>query len=103
MADHREYLIPPFTNREVLQALALVMPADGVEAIRSEAMPALDAPCTASMPVSTLLLLATISEEFAGRIVEHRPDLRDDVARVRRDPAAYVEAHRMPGPDGETS
>jgi hypothetical protein len=86
--------LPPFTNGEVLHALSLVMPDEIVAAARRESNASPAEPCTFWVSDSILLVLATISDDFASRVTEFRPDLRQRVDEVRHDPAVYIQALR---------
>ena len=84
--------MPPFTNGEVLHALSLVMPDEMVAAARRESGASPAEPCIFWMSDSILLVLATISDDFAGRVTGFRPDLRQRVDEVRHDPVGYIQA-----------
>lgn len=99
--DPRRFDLAPFTLAELLDALALVMPAGLVDLYRTEAAGWPDAPGMASVTDSMLLILSAVSESHAARVVAHRPDLRERVAAVRADPAGYLESARMHPSDGE--
>ena len=86
----------PFTKTELFSALELVMPADLVEMQRNELREWPDEPGTLPIGDDMLLILAAVSESHAARVVSFRPDLREQVAGVRADPAAFLESRRMP-------
>lgn len=98
---------PPFTNAEVLDAFALVMPGEMAEAARRESNVAPGEPCAFWVSDSILLVLAAASDDLARRVAGFRPDLRERVSEVRRDPEAYIQAMRTEfgqpggGPDSE--
>ena len=86
--------IPRFTNGEILQAFAEVMPASETEGARTVLVPP-DELCHALVTDGFYMLMAALSPEHAERIVEARPDLAAEVARVRADPGGYLARHRL--------
>ena len=89
------FSLAPFTSTELFDALALVMPAGLVRLYRRDMADGSDTPGTASVTDGMLLILAAVSEGHAARVVAHRPDLREQVAAVRADPAGFLESERM--------
>ena len=86
--------LAPFTKTELLEALAAVMPAEAVEEFRTDLRDFPDEPDTMTITDGILLVLAALSDEYARRVIEVRPDLRDGVAAVRENPAAHLERVR---------
>jgi hypothetical protein len=85
--------IPHFTNGEILQAFAEVMPAPATEGARAALGPA-DELCRAFVTDSFYMIMAALSAEYAEWIVGARPDLAE-VASVRADPEGYLARHRF--------
>jgi len=82
--------VGPFTKTELLEAMAAVMPVEVVQLYRAELSEVLEEEARMSITDPMLLILAALSEGGAERLLEARPDLRDQVADVRADPAAYL-------------
>lgn len=89
------FSLAPFTMSELLDALALVVPAGLVGLYRRDMADRPDTPGTASVTDGMLLILAAVSEGHAARVAEHRPDLREQVRAARADPAGFLESERM--------
>jgi hypothetical protein len=70
------------------------MPPDAIQAFRAEIGAHPDEPCRFWVSDGLLLVLASISAEFEGRVLTHRPDLVERVADVRRNPGAFVDLMR---------
>jgi hypothetical protein len=86
--------IPRFTNAEVLEAFAAVMPPAQVDALRQAIGAKPREQSRVAITDTFYLVLAALSPEYAGRIVRSRPDLADAVADVQRDPRRYIEDRR---------
>lgn len=91
----------PFTRDEVLRAESLLGSREHarliVRAIYDE--PDAETMGVTIMPLS-LLLLATLSEDVARRVVEYRPALREEVEQVRADPDGWLARLRAANPEG---
>lgn len=92
--DHGRLAPSLFSLGDVLDAMALAFPSDLVEVWRRELLDAPGAPGTFSLTDGMLLILAAASQEHAAKVVGVRPDLAEQVARVRIDPEAYLETVR---------
>lgn len=83
--------VSPFTRREAAAALALIMPRDVARIAAWKMFRALrKGEGGFTFAGDTVLLLAVASDDAAARLVAMRPDLREEVERVRADPAAFV-------------
>lgn len=86
----------PFSEEEYTQAHSGIMPAAEVARVISE----LKASRGGTISDGTLLLLATVSDKTAQKVVEYRPSLAEAVRTVRKDPAAFKEAVRRAATEG---
>ena len=78
----------PFSPDEMRAALILILPPGRVEEdVREMYSPGRRDIISVSDGI--LLLLASVSEDAARRVVEHEPRLRREVEEVRADPAAF--------------
>lgn len=100
MTELPRFPLAPFTNGEVLGALARVMPPGMVDDIRDREALAPEEPCTMWIADETLMVLAAVSPEFAQRVERFRPDLQPRVAEVRLDPESFLVRQKMPSPGG---
>lgn len=78
----------PFTPDEMRAALILILPADRVEReVRHLFGPEIGH--IVSISDGTLLLLASVSEDAARRVIDYAPRLREKVEEIRADPAGW--------------
>lgn len=82
--------IPRFTNAEVLEAFAAVMPAGEVAGLREEIGANFSDPCRFAISDGMYLVMAALSPEYAQRVVACRPDLAEQVAKVRHHPQEFL-------------
>lgn len=86
--------LPPFTNSEAVDAIALVMPPEVARSARAQCGHFPDTPCMFWISDGMLLVLAAMSDDLARRVAGFRPDLAPKVEEVREDPAGYIEKVR---------
>jgi hypothetical protein len=86
--------LPEFTNAEVLEAFAAVMPTQEVDALRSDVGSRTSEICRGYISDGLYLILAALSADYADRIIRSRPDLAEAVASAREDPQHFLSERR---------
>jgi hypothetical protein len=94
--------LPRFTNAEVLEAFAAVMPPQELHALRSDFGSRPDETCRTYISDGLYLILAALSPDYAERVTRSRPDLAEAVASTREDPEHYLSERRAALRAGDT-
>lgn len=92
--NSRAHAAPPFKNEEVLRALSVFLPEVVLEAAEREFTGSPDDPFQGHITDAVLLIMSTLSEELAARVIAYCPELAVQVQHVLSDPEEFIQSLR---------